>query len=81
MPDGSMMPDGDMPPEQQMLPGMGGPPPQGGMQMGPQTDPNLGPGAQDLTPELLAMMMAVGSGGDPSMAPPPEMLDVPPPWA
>jgi hypothetical protein len=76
MPDGSMMADGGMPP------GMGGPPPpQGGLQMGPQMDPNLGPGAQDLTPELLAMMLAMGSGVDPSMAPPPEMMDVPPPWA
>jgi hypothetical protein len=73
-----------MPPEQGMPPemGMGGPPPpQGGLQMQQPMDPNLGPSAQELTPEMLAMMMAEGAGMDPSMAPPPEMMNVPPPWA
>jgi len=46
--------------------------------MQPGSDPSLGPPPQELTPELLAMMLAMESGVDPSMAPPPEMMGVPP---
>ena len=75
-------------PGQEMLPGMppqqmgpGGPPMppmQGGMEMQPPPDPNLGPGPQDLTPEMLAAMLAMESGVPPEQAPPPEMMGVPP---
>lgn len=74
----------EMPPGQQpMPPGM---PPgmdpsmlqQGGMQMAPPPDPSLGPGPQDLTPEMLAMMLAMESGLPPEAGPPPEMMNIPP---
>jgi hypothetical protein len=92
-PPGAPMPpvEGGMPPGLAPSPGgmpmgpMEGPPPgmaapgPGGLEMAPDMmDPSLGPPPMDLTPEMLAAMLAMerGQGGAP---PPADMLSVPPP--
>ena len=71
MPAGSVGPAADDPALMQALAG-------GGLSFPPGPDPSLGPPPQQMTPEMLAMMLAAerGRGGPPV---PPEMLSVAPP--
>ena len=79
MPPGPPMDGGGMPPlppgmdPGMMAPGMGGLEMAGGMQ------PELGPPPMELTPEILAAMLAMEKGLPPEAGPPPEMMSVAPP--